>query len=76
MNQNHFPMMSFSRFVFYCNPLICWEPEYKEKEKGHNAHFLFMKIESCQYLSPQNSTRYTKVMNIFHIFTHLNDTKI
>ena len=52
---------------------MCKNPENKKKEKPYHVYFLFMKAESSQCWSPQNSTGYTNVMDTFPTFKHLND---
>ena len=58
---------------------ICKKPEKQQqqkKEQPYHVHLLFVKAESTQYGSSQNSTRYTKVMNMFHTSTQLHDVGI
>ena len=67
--------MSFSRFVFYRKLLFVRNQKTKGKNKV-TMLFLLTEIESSQYVSPQIRTPYyTKVMNIFHTSTHVNDIK-
>ena len=73
---HHVPKMSFSIFFFCCKLYFCRNQKTKRKNNLTMFIFYFMQIESSQYGSPQNSTCYTKVMNIFHTFTHLNDIRI